>query len=206
MNFDGLNDYVDAGNKPSLNIVNAITVEGWFYANGSQNYWNSIVSKLAWDVPRPGYSLQFVGANTLGFYSKNTFASSPVSLNTWVHAAGVYDINDTGKELKIYINGDLKGYASLPGGMGDSSSNVRIGALPFANTGYFNGKIDEVRIYNRVLGPEEIKASYNAGINRLYHNFTNLPDGVYSYRAYAQNLMGNVNQTETRTLTRIAAG
>ncbi|VVB94670.1 Concanavalin A-like lectin/glucanases superfamily protein [uncultured archaeon] len=90
--------------------------------------------------------------------------------------------------------------------MGDSSSNVRIGALPFANTGYFNGKIDEVRIYNRVLGPEEIKASYNAGINRLYHNFTNLPDGVYSYRAYAQNLMGNVNQTETRTLTRIAAG
>jgi hypothetical protein len=129
-----------------------------------------------------------------------------MSLNTWVHAAGIYDINDVGKELKIYINGELKGSTSLAGGMGESSSGVHIGALPFANIGYFNGKIDEVRIHNRALSPEEIKASYNAGINRLYHNFTNLSEGVYSYRAYAQNSLGNLNQTETRTLTTIAAG
>jgi hypothetical protein len=65
----------------------------------------------------------------------------------------------------------------------------------------FNGKIDEVRIHKRALSPEEIKASYDAGINRLYRNFTGLTGGTYNYQAYAQNLAGVVNQTERRTLT-----
>jgi PKD repeat protein len=47
---------------------------------------------------------------------------------------------------------------------------------------------------------EEIKASYNSGKYRLYHNFT-LKDGTYSYKAYAQDLVGNLNETEVRTLT-----
>ncbi|MDO8725742.1 MAG: hypothetical protein Q7J35_06720, partial [Candidatus Methanoperedens sp.] len=50
------------------------------------------------------------------------------------------------------------------------------------------------------LSREEINASFNAGSYRLYHNFTDLADGNYIYRAYTQNQYGNVNQTETRTL------
>jgi len=66
---------------------------------------------------------------------------------------------------------------------------------------YFNGTIDEVRIWNRALSEEEINASYNAGLYRLYHNFTNEPDGTYTYTAYVQDISSNVNQTETRTIT-----
>jgi len=39
-----------------------------------------------------------------------------------------------------------------------------IGDLSTAQLRSFNGTIDEVRIYNRALSPEEINASYNAGI------------------------------------------
>ena len=56
-------------------------------------------------------------------------------------------------------------------------------------------------VFNRALSSDEIEASYDAGIYRLYNNFTNLPEGVYTYRAYAQDLSGNVNQTEMRSLT-----
>ena len=79
-------------------------------------------------------------------------------------------------------------------------------SLIIGNDGWgnvFNGKIDEVRIHRRALSPEEIKASYDAGIYRLYRNFTDLAVGSYNYQAYAQNLQGNVNQTEKRTLSRI---
>ena len=65
----------------------------------------------------------------------------------------------------------------------------------------FNGTIDEVRIWNRALSPEEINASYNSKINKLFRNFTDQLDGEYEYYAYSINLEGNSNQTETRTLT-----
>ncbi len=76
--------------------------------------------------------------------------------------------------------------------------NLTIGGSDLSR--YFKGSIDEVRIWNRALSPEEIKASYDAGIYRLYSNFTNLANGKYSYRAYAQNSQGNVKQTKKRTL------
>jgi hypothetical protein len=94
---------------------------------------------------------------------------------------------------------------AVSGTMNSYNTVIQFGSYP--NLGkssnyVFNGKIDEVRIHNRALSPEEIKASYNnAGIYILYNNFTNLAGGVYNYRAYAQGLEGNVNQTETRTLT-----
>ncbi|MCK5063618.1 MAG: LamG domain-containing protein, partial [Candidatus Aenigmarchaeota archaeon] len=44
-------------------------------------------------------------------------------------------------------------------------------------------------------------ASYNAGLYRLETNYTNLADGTYDYTAYTQDLAGNLNNTETRTVT-----
>ncbi|MCK5063489.1 MAG: hypothetical protein KAR23_06175, partial [Candidatus Aenigmarchaeota archaeon] len=80
---------------------------------------------------------------------------------------------------------------------GINASDLTIGK---ANT-FFDGTIDEVRIYKRTLTPEEINASYNAGLYRLETNYTNLADGTYDYIAYAQDLAGNINSTETRNIT-----
>jgi len=68
------------------------------------------------------------------------------------------------------------------------------------NGGYFDGVIDEVRIYNTSIGDGQAGASYNNTENALYHNFTNLGKGTYRYTAYVQDAAGNMNQTETRTL------
>jgi len=98
-------------------------------------------------------------------------------------------LNDTQQFTTINFANTNGGYDLLIGdGYSDTGQN-------------YLGSIDEVRIWNRALSEEEINASYNAGVYRLYHNFTNTPDGIYNYMAYAQDLAGNVNQTETRTIT-----
>ncbi len=63
---------------------------------------------------------------------------------------------------------------------------------------YFEGALDEPQLYNRALGWEEINASYNNGLYRLSHNFTDLPDGTYSYSAHVIDTTGNQSNTETR--------
>jgi len=98
---------------------------------------------------------------------------------------------------KIYVDGIEEVYGS--------TMSTDLPAAPsgkaFIGSSTFNGTIDEVQIWNHALSEEEINASYNTGVYRLYHNFTNLTEGTYTYTAYAQDLAGNVNQTETRTIT-----
>jgi len=66
---------------------------------------------------------------------------------------------------------------------------------------YFNGSIDEVRVFARALSADEIRASYNSSEYRLQSNFTGLDYGSYSFRAYTQDSNG-VSSTELRTMFR----
>ncbi|HEX2672886.1 MAG TPA: LamG domain-containing protein [Polyangiaceae bacterium] len=75
----------------------------------------------------------------------------------WVHVA--VSVGDNG--LSIYVDGAQiarKAPAVLrPSDLGDTGNNF-IGRSPFATDPYLDGQIDEFRIYNRVLDPEEIAA------------------------------------------------
>jgi|GEM_PF-4909673 len=123
--------------------------------------------------------------------------NTPIQVGKWYHAVLTYN----GSKVRAYINGELVGEATLTGSIADSSYDINIGRNPVYGGDYFKGVIDEVRIFNRTLSEEEIKASYNAGLYRLYHNFTNLENGKYQFKAYAQDLAGNLNETEGRTIT-----
>jgi len=116
----------------------------------------------------------------------------------WHHIIGTTN----GTHSSIYVDGVF--YRS-------DAAYVNIGDTDLASIGqewdsgptasdFYDGLIDEVQIWNRVLSPEEINASYKLGVYRLYHNFTNIANGTYNYTAYAQDLAGNVSQTETRIL------
>ena len=82
----------------------------------------------------------------------------------------------------------------------------RAGSLPRLAQqlrGYeFDGAIDEVRIWDRALTFDEIKASYDAGINRLERNFTELGEGSeVNYTAYVVDMAGNLNSTSYRNFS-----
>ncbi|MFH1431619.1 MAG: LamG-like jellyroll fold domain-containing protein [archaeon] len=203
MRFDGVDDYVDAGNGASFGNMGAMTVEVWFKTITL----GAVVGRLnsTWiTAPNGDFNLQ-VG-NVIYFQlrmggSTRTANTANLGLDddVWHHVIGVWN-NDN---LYIYVDGGLKtGPVAASGAFNVSTNKIFIGKREASTSELpYNGSIDEVRIWNRALSEEEINASYNTGIYRLYHNFTNLTEGTYTYTAYAQDLAGNVNQTETRTIT-----
>src|SRR3989344_3881264 len=85
------------------------------------------------------------------------YSGQPAPLNTWTHIAATYD----GASIMIYKNGDQVKKVSLTGSMVNSAHPLDIGHGFVGTDYYFLGKIDEARIYNRVLTPAEIQSLYN---------------------------------------------
>ena len=83
--------------------------------------------------------------------------SSDIPLNQWVHVAATYD----GSHVRAYING-LQDGASTPltGSIDNNNAPVYIGKSQFYPRN-FNGRIDEIRIYDTALSGQEIAALYN---------------------------------------------
>ncbi|RLA80850.1 MAG: hypothetical protein DRG33_01665, partial [Deltaproteobacteria bacterium] len=201
LQFDGTDDYIDCGNDSSPNPSgNPFTYEIWLKnSDSSPSDWPYIFGTGNTHTYYGFY--QTTGDTTLywewGLSPYDGSSWTAISLGSmgtdeWHHALVTYD----GNNFTSYFDGNyIEVKAATPN---PSILGVRLGT---AWGSFFNGSIDEVRIHNRALSPEEINASYNAGIHRLYHNFTDLAEGVYTYTAYAQDITGNVNSTETRTIT-----
>ncbi len=94
-------------------------------------------------------------------------STTSVNDNKWHHVLGTYD----GSNLKVYIDGVLEdthaGSGSLPIAIGP----LRIGAdYQTTPANFFNGLIDEVRVYNRALTASEIQDLYRIGAARMKVN------------------------------------
>jgi len=113
----------------------------------------------------------------------------------WHHA--VFGFNQS--HIYTYYDGELDDIDPC------NMANVRSlnGTLQIAvdSSTDFNGIIDEVMIFSRALSSQEILALYDAGNNKLFRNFTSLSEGEYTVKAYAIDEGGNINNTETRTIT-----
>lgn len=145
LSFDGVNDYVDGGNKVSLS--NDATFCAWINQN-SLTGTQGIVSK------QTNYEVYF-GAGNLRFYNGSVITSSYTnSINNWVFVA----VTISNNVINFYVNGALN--ISKTGSLGSTNNNnFNIGAYNSASD-WFKGTIDEVMIHNRALTPGEIKYNY----------------------------------------------
>ncbi|MBW7996469.1 MAG: LamG domain-containing protein [Candidatus Glassbacteria bacterium] len=168
--LDGVDDYLDAGNAPNLNITGQLTIEAWIFIEQYTPY-PSVVSKGDVGNYLESYALFYYPYGQLGFLlnrdgtsSGRTIAHGPViPLNTWTHVAGTYD----GTTMRNYINGSLVWTVSHSGGIFITPDPVLIGKSyrqthTVGNT-FVDGLIDEAAIYNRALTASEIQAIYDAG-------------------------------------------
>ena len=165
--FDGSDDYVDAGSGSSLNISNAITVSAWIKADTIGVNSTGIIGKAKTGVtPQQGYVLGTLGTSRkmrfypIGPQSDYVETTSDIPTNQWVHYQGVYD----GSTIKIYINGQLN--ASVPSSLSMIQSDVSVVFGRWYgnyNSYYFDGLIDDVKIYNYVRTPAQIAWDYNRG-------------------------------------------
>ena len=165
MTFNGTDDYVDCGSHESLNITDAITIEAWV-KNNDWNTRNYIFSKgygqttgdAAWWL----YGLDgYVRFHIFTTYEHTEVLTSLSNL-VWYHIVATYDKDAGSENLKLYVNAEIKNQKTLTGTIYEVTQPVRIGNIGtfLGNDYYFNGTIDEVRIYNRALSAEEIKANY----------------------------------------------
>ena len=154
LNFDGDGDYVDVGEDPSLTFTEAITVACWIKVRAFDRNWNAIITKGDdWVLARTRSDnrvaflcLGLVGGGWPEVYSDD------VNDGNWHHIAGTYD----GSELCIYRDGSNINSKSVHGSINSKWSKVLIGENGQARNRYWNGLIDDVRIYNRALTAEEI--------------------------------------------------
>ena len=185
LKFDGLNDYVSTSSNNDLDLTTVVTLEAWIkaFSWAATPAQGSIICKHGWTLGEQGYVLRAGGDGQLSFNIsalKNNgtpegwkeVVSTPGSmeLNIWYHVAGVYD----GHQLKIYINGNLAGSKSFKGGINPSISyNLKIGRI--ADNGasdgrYWNGLIDEVRVWNTVRSEGDIFADMDNHVSSTSNN------------------------------------
>ena len=173
--FDGVDDYIDAGNNSNLNFgTGDFTVEAWFKLSSyptNKSYGYPIIQKAntaytdgwwLWVLNMPTNSPPYEYNTKLrfaifgeGIVQANGAGTTALELDTWYHAVGVKGANYT----EMYLNG-VKEYSSPYLSINsDSTENLLIGTwIDFGS--YFNGTIDEVIIFNRSLSTDEITALY----------------------------------------------
>jgi hypothetical protein len=167
LSFNGSSSYVDLGNPTLLQITGSMTWSAWVKAAANPSDDGEIVAK---SNNNSGWQLKTspdTGPQTFGVAvgkANNTFtqrySTTVRSLNVWYHVAGVY--NAAARTLDIYVNGVLDDgtlSGAIPAKQVNATVNVNIGRRSTGH--YFNGIIDEVRIYNRALSQAEIQTDMN---------------------------------------------
>lgn len=163
--FDGTNDNITVSADPSIDINNktALTVIAWINpASDGEGDLGRIVHKTdGYDFLITGDATGKVGlrAITRHITSDSNFISNlSVIKNVWSHTAFVF--NEVGSfDGKLYLNGTELLLNTDTDGVGDLSNDstaVFVIGNTIATDGTFDGKIDDVMIYNRALSAAEI--------------------------------------------------
>lgn len=167
LSLNGVNQYVDLGNNPSLDLSAAsqATITAWVKVAVTHNH-NSILTKGEW---KDAYSLLIKGDTTpanLLWTGNDTsvFSGQPVLLNTWTHVA----VTINGDLANFYINGQLSGSANQDRGntIDNTGTDVCIGREQYAGSlpagrWFFDGELDDVRLYKLALRQADIENVMN---------------------------------------------
>jgi hypothetical protein len=173
---DGTDDYVELGNPAALDLSGAgqATIAAWVQPAVTKNH-NAIFTKGEW---KAAYSLLIKGdtspANLLWTGNDTSvFSADPVPLGEWTHVA----VTIRGDLTNFYINGRLNGPADQDRGEPIDNS-VRTAAIGREDRNgssprwYFNGLLDDVRVYNEALPEEQIQTvmlGRDSGAGRATH-------------------------------------
>jgi len=170
MSFDG-GDYVNLGNSPTIKPTDTITVSVWVNPASVKdgNIHDVIDTHNGYEIQErnSGYWTWYIYLNDLQWHSVATSANTAI-VNKWQHVVGTYD-SSTGSQ-KIYLDGELKNSSVISGNqkiLYTTDNNVTIGDVNYHGR-YFNGLIDDVRVYDAELSFSEIKRDYVAGLESLY--------------------------------------
>ena len=156
--FDGTNDRIDVADSNSLDLTSGMTLEAWVRPTANSSYRTVVLKEVSGEL---AYSLYAAdsdhGARPSGWnrsanVSRYADGTGALPLNSYSHIAVTYN----GSSLVFYVNGVVTKTTAASGNIQTSTMALRIGGNSIWGE-YFQGQIDELRVYNRALSQSEIQ-------------------------------------------------
>lgn len=153
--FSSANDIIFVDNLPALNFTDEITISFWI-APASTNHEAFIISHGSWEERwkvsiTPDRRLRWTVKTDGGTVDLDS--SDPLVDNEFVHVTVVY----TSYSMELYLDGVLDSFKGCGGKIMTSSKDITFGQKDYADRQYFyNGVLDEIRLYDEALQPDEI--------------------------------------------------
>ncbi len=182
--FDGINDYIEIQNNNSLNIKGSISITAWIKVETYPSLWNTILNKSHSDALDSfeitlnkslnlfDFLLGLENSGRTGFHT----AEGSLEIEKYHFISATYN----GNVVNLYIDGKLNiSYEGNNESIRETSDNLTIGVeVESSKTNFFNGVIDDIRIYNRKLSDTEIQFlfenSYTSGLSGKISDNTGL--------------------------------
>lgn len=168
----------DSNTLDGNNLWNEMSAELWIYLRSNQAGTRVVFKQPCYQIAfRDGATNRLqasvwiptldprTGITTTSM--RTASASSSLSLNTWYHVAFTYR---SGEGVKLYVNGVQVASATGKGNVQRSKEPLFLGWFDF-----FNGMLDDVKIYSRCLSPEQVYQNYMQSKDGLSSNSTIVP-------------------------------
>ena len=163
LSFDGVDQLVDLGNPETLDVSGNVTMSAWVRPLALEGYRNIVGHGYRW-MPNGDLALRVFDEDYefTAWDGMDHMASAPVppgDVDNWHHLVGVYD----GESYRLYRDGELivvhpdtfvPARVDAPWAIGGRAANMP------PEGRYFSGLIDEVRIYERALSDDEVRALF----------------------------------------------
>ena len=187
VNFAGVDKYAECGNVTSLNGSAVASWSFWVKRDDVTNF-EVPISQSGAGTDRQFY-IRFVGNNRVDCYLNNNVMWKDTSLtvtfanDTWYHIVLTFDgsLSPNSAKCELYIDGvkETNTQGSGVSTLNRSTSNFNIGrhqngASSYNN--YFEGNVDEISFYDKVLSQSEVTAIYGGGTPTDLTGHANLTD------------------------------
>ena len=162
LSFNGTSSRVTIPDTTSLHLTTAMTLEAWVDKTATNSGWRDIVYKgndnyylSASSTPnnRPA------GGAIIGGTYGEAYGTATLATNTWAHLALTYD----GTTIRLYVNGTQVASTPKTGSITTSTNPLTIGSDSFYGQ-YFQGLIDDLRVYNVALSAAQIQTDMNTPV------------------------------------------
>lgn len=176
LDFDGVDDLVSIADAADLDLTSAFTLEAWVRPD-TLTAGRPVIAKSESAGGNSGYllSARYAANNTTGFVAssgafKSVSRPSPLPEAVWSHLAFTSD----GTNLRLYVDGKLEATAPAIAAKA-TAANLVIGQGQVLG-GYFDGMIDEVRIYADTLSESVIQTDRDTAVG-----LDQIPVAAYSF-------------------------
>jgi hypothetical protein len=195
LKLNGTNYVEITGSSNTLRFAsNSLSISGWFRVDAFDKSWQALLAKgenLNYRIARnsAGNNIAYAGGVAEGANDV------PPITNGWHHFVAVTDASRARFGTALYIDGVLRGVNTNAAVLAAGTANLFIGENPEALNRQWNGGIDDVALWNRVLTDTEVSTLYAGGAGKALKDVLapasapiTVTNGLVAYWSFDGNL------------------